>query len=389
MPLTISIPPTEHRKWGFGASTSGIKLTIPIGKKGPYEYPEARTSRKTSFNLGFGRTGKSRKTIGVLVPVPKKQPDMPKRLSLRAALAKAGVRRMTSSRSYSGIRKKYKRSRSAPPRRRTAKRPLRTKRALVVGRNFPPEQLKVTLKTETFFTLLEQANTIVPFAMFKLGNKLNCSDMVVWAGGLATGAANVRSAATPRQWSQWTSIYDKYRIIKIVHHVTLTGGKQTDQFDYDVMHFKQSTDHIDVPVPITAIGDIGVADPYDAVDDASLRIRNYRYTKVKRLFRHTGQSSRACKYSVTAAIHRDLFGQKTMGGKYNDDASGFGFSVQKLVTDINTQIGCNPVDIFIVEQHDRTHTATWEPVEVRVNTVFTVEFIDRKDVVNLQTGGYF
>lgn len=325
---------------------------------------------------------------------PERNMPKRKRLSLVQELARAGVKRMIGQKgkTYSSIRKKFRRSRSAPPRRRIAKK-ARTSRSTrssvpaIVGRNWPAEVIRSKVITERKFALQNFANNLVSGAAFMVGTAVDGQELSIWDQGGTTGAVRVKDTNTkPRNFQFFSDHYDRYRYLKVTHRIEILGDHNEAVFDYQIFHWKNSVNHYDQPVVFTTRVAIGNATPFDG-EDAATRIENYRYTKAVNMYKHTGASSQRKHFTVVPYIYRDGCGQRTMGGKFNDDGSGIGSPTAFPIATLGTSPGLSGRDIFWIQATARNRTNAWEPITVKITTTHHLEFYDRKMNQQFQTGG--
>lgn len=230
MPI-ISIGPHEYKKHGFGVSTSGAKFEFPtvlglsINPRAK-EYPEARTTHRAVYDLGFGKTGRSRSSLSAT----EKEPAA-KRGTLLVKMPYKYKKPITYAQMKRGVSYKgrgYYAKGTAPKsakarRRSTNKRKRKGRRAgkLMhhrdsfgrVGRDWPPTKMLATFENHFEYDPVFKANNLLDFEQFlQLGTAVD-------GGGIgrfvSADAAGTRETFTskPRNWDILVPHYKRGRVI--------------------------------------------------------------------------------------------------------------------------------------------------------------------------------
>ncbi len=257
-----------------------------------------------------------------------------------------------------------------------------------VGRFWPPEVLRQQLSTMSIFDMIQEGSTSMCGSVIVLGTRLDSGDITHWSSN--NYLALSRTAALPRNWTQFSPQYEKYRIMRVRHFVKISKAPSTTEKDSIICVVSTSESHQDQPfthpTPRTTLP---AAAPWNNLDEFSRKIENYRHTKKYRLISNSS-TQKDVNFVAQPYIFRDHVGQKIIGGKQKDTTgSGPGTAVANPIGDTDLPVGlCGRVYVYMFP-YDHKRVATNVSFQVRVRTVFDIEFFDRKESTHIQTGGNY
>lgn len=245
------------------------------------------------------------------------------------------------------------------------------------------------MSTMTLFQMNAEINSLTCGGCFVLTTKLDSSDITRWQSGVVGGTGLVRTAALPRNWNFFADKFDRYRIMRVRHYVKLSRAPSSTGRDSIIAVVQTSIGHRDQPfLHPPPISTPGVAAPFDTLNLWSQKLENYRHTRKFRLT-HNNSTKTDVNFMAQPYIFKDNTGQKIIGGKQKDDAGGPGVAISNLTTTTNVDVGlCGEIYVYIFPL-DHQRVGSHVDIDVRVRTVFDIEFYDRKLNAQIQTGGFF
>lgn len=256
-----------------------------------------------------------------------------------------------------------------------------------VGRDWPPEVVRRQVSTMTIFDMNQEINNVTCGACFYLSTRLTMATMTHWSAGDASGTKAVRATSLPRNWTQFSTLFDRYRIMRVRHFVKMTMAPSSVTSDHVVGILQTSIGHRDQPFihppPDT---DLGTSAPFDTLNLYSQKLENYRHCRKFRLQSNSAHKS-DINFMVQPYIFKDNFGQKVIGGKQKDGAEGPGIAISNLIGTTNVDSGlCGEVYVYTWPLNHK-RIGSHVNINCRVRTVFDIEFYDRKINSSIQTGG--
>ena len=256
-----------------------------------------------------------------------------------------------------------------------------------VPRAWPPEVLRVSLPTVTQLEIKQSVNSDnLATSCFTLGTAVNRSQWLTsWASSTTSSAATAGSACTPRGWTEYNSLYNNYRTLKVVHYVKFWINNVANDSHVQVFMVKTSENNRSQPFALdkSAARDTG---HWDDPDTLVKNLRAYRGTYKKEMFNQSGGNSGAIYFKSQPFIYRDRFGQKIIGGKFNTDGSGVGTSTSFSTSSTTLGAGLDGHDHFILVSSDLGSNISVPDIFVEIKTMHTLEFYNREERAAVQSG---